>query len=119
VLARGPRAVIVKRGVLGAKLFTPAGTIAVPAHPATVVDPTGAGDAFAGAFIGRLAELRDDSEAAIRDAFACGAAAASITVESFGLDAILEAGRPELDRRAAWLDARSGTGQAGSLYEGR
>jgi len=119
VLARGPRAVIVKRGVLGAKLFTPEGTIVVPAHPATVVDPTGAGDAFAGAFLGRLAELRDDGEAALRDAFTHGAAAASITVESFGLDAIISARRPELDRRAAWLDARAGTGQAGSLYEGR
>ena len=119
VLARGPRAVIVKRGVLGAKLFTPEGTIVVPAHPATVVDPTGAGDAFAGAFLGRLAELRDDGEAALRDAFTHGAAAASITVESFGLDAIISARRPELDRRAAWLDARAGTGQGGSLYEGR
>jgi sugar/nucleoside kinase (ribokinase family) len=119
LLARGPRAVIVKRGVLGAKLFTPGATIAVPAHPATVVDPTGAGDAFAGAFLGRLAELRDAGDAAMRDAFTHGAAAASVTVEAFGLDAIVGVRRAELDRRAAWLDARAGTGQAAGLYEGR
>jgi len=93
--------------------------VAVPAHPATVVDPTGAGDAFAGAFLGRLAELRDAGEAAMRDAFTHGAAAASVTVESFGLDAIVGVRRAELDRRAAWLDARAGTGQAAGLYEGR
>jgi len=119
ILTRGPRAVIVKRGVLGAKLFTAARTIAVPAHPATVVDPTGAGDAFGGAFLGRLAALRSADEAALRDAFTHGAAAASITVEAFGLDAIAVAERAELDRRAAWLEARAGTGQAARLYEGR
>ena len=46
-------------------------------------------------------------------------AAASITVEAFGLNAIAVAERAELDRRAAWLDARVGTGQAARLYEGR
>jgi sugar/nucleoside kinase (ribokinase family) len=119
ILRRGPRAVIVKRGVFGALLVTPDATVSVPAHPATVVDPTGAGDAFAGAFLGRLAELTGADDAALRDAFSHGAAAASITVESFGVDAIVAADRAELDRRAARLDVRTGTGQAAPLYEGR
>ena len=60
----------------------------------------------------------------LRDAPGAGKAfeglpAASVTVESFGLDAIVGVRRAELDRRAAWLDARAGTGQAAGLYEGR
>jgi sugar/nucleoside kinase (ribokinase family) len=119
LIDRGPRAVIVKRGAAGATLFTPERTVTVPAHPTTVVDPTGAGDAFAGAFLGRLAALERDDGAALAEAFTHGAAAASITVESFGVDALVRASRPELDRRAAWVGARAGTGQAARLYEGR
>lgn len=119
ILDRGPRAVIVKRGAAGATLVTRALTVSVPAYPATVVDPTGAGDAFAGAFLGRLAGLRSADDAALREAFAHGAAAASVTVESFGVDALVRADRSELDRRAAWVDVRAGTGQAAPLYEGR
>ena len=119
ILERGLRAVIVKRGAAGATLATPERTVSVPAHPATVVDPTGAGDAFAGAFIGRLAALGSADDAALREAFAHGAAAASITVGSFGVDALVRAERSELDRRAAWVDARAGTGQAAPLYEGQ
>lgn len=119
ILGRGPRGVIVKRGVFGAWLVTAGGSVALPAHPATVVDPTGAGDAFAGAFLGRLAELGRSDDDAFRHAFSHGAAAASITIEAFGLDALVAAERAELDRRAAWLDVHAGTGQAARLYEGR
>jgi sugar/nucleoside kinase (ribokinase family) len=115
ILGRGPRAVIVKRGVFGALLVTAGAAVSVPAHPATVVDPTGAGDAFAGAFLGRLGELERADDPALRDAFTHGAAAASITVESFGVDALVGADRAELDRRAAWLDVQAGTGQATGL----
>ena len=52
---------------------------------------------------------------ALRDAFTHGAAAASVTVESFGIEALAGVERAELDRRAAWLDARMGTGQAAGL----
>ncbi|HEY8732685.1 MAG TPA: PfkB family carbohydrate kinase [Candidatus Limnocylindria bacterium] len=107
LLARGPRAVIVKSGAAGASLITPDAIRSVPAYPAAVVDPTGAGDAFAGAFLGRLAALPSADRVALRDAFAHGAAAASIALESFGVDALLRADRSELDRRAAWIDARA------------
>lgn len=119
IIDRGPRAVIVKRGAAGATFFTAALIVSVPAHPTKVVDPTGAGDAFAGAFLGRLAALERDDDATLLDSFLHGAAAASVTVESFGVDALMRATRPELDRRAAWLGARAGTGQAAPLYEGR
>jgi sugar/nucleoside kinase (ribokinase family) len=119
ILERGPRAVIVKRGRAGARLVTADGVTSVPAYPAKVVDPTGAGDAFAGAFVGRLATLNSDDGAALRDAFTHGAAAASVTVESFGADALVRADRSDLDTRAAWIAARAGTGQAAPLYEER
>jgi sugar/nucleoside kinase (ribokinase family) len=93
--------------------------MSVPAYPAKVVDPTGAGDAFAGAFVGRLATLNRDDGPALRDAFTHGAAAASVTVESFGVDALVRADRSDLDTRAAWIAARAGTGQAVPLYEER
>ena len=119
ILERGPRAVIVKRGRAGAMLVTAEGVGSLPAYPAKVVDPTGAGDAFAGAFVGRLATLDSDDGAALRDAFTHGAAAASVTVESFGVDALVRVDRSELDTRAVRLGARVGTGQAAPMYEER
>ena len=119
ILGRGPRAVIVKRGKAGATLVTPDGATSVPAYPAKVVDPTGAGDAFAGAFVGRLATLGNSDGAALREAFAHGAAAASVTVESFGVGALVRADRSDIDTRAAWIAARAGTGQAAPMYEGQ
>ena len=119
VRARGPRVVVVKRGGGGVALFTAAGMVAIPAYPAKVVDPTGAGDAFAGAFTARLAALGRADDAALRGALAHGAAAASFAIESFGVDALARATRRDLDARAGWLAARTGTGQAAPLYEGR
>jgi sugar/nucleoside kinase (ribokinase family) len=119
IVARGPRAVVVKRGAAGASLVTVDETVSAPAYPSKVVDPTGAGDAFAGAFLGRLARHERPDRAALTDAFAHGAAAASVTLESFGVDALVRVPRAELDRRAEWVVTRAGTGQAGPLYEGR
>jgi sugar/nucleoside kinase (ribokinase family) len=118
ILDRGTRAVIVKHGAAGATLHTSVATMTVPAYPATVVDPTGAGDALAGAFVGRLAELGGLDAVMLRDALAHGVAAASATLESFGVDALARADRRELERRAAWI-IRSGTGQGPPLYERR
>ncbi|MEA2661552.1 MAG: hypothetical protein QOH08_1124 [Chloroflexota bacterium] len=117
LLDRGTRAVIVKRGAAGATLYTSAATLTVPAYPTTVIDPTGAGDALAGAVLGRLAELGGIDVAALRDALTHGIAAASATCESFGVDALARADRRELERRAAIV--RSGTGQGDALYEDR
>ncbi|HEY8807504.1 MAG TPA: PfkB family carbohydrate kinase [Candidatus Limnocylindria bacterium] len=121
LLRRGPRAVIVKRGREGAVLVTAEGSLAIPAYPATVVDPTGAGDALAGAFTARLAALGRADGAALRDAVAYGMAAASFAIGSFSVSGLAAATREELEIRARWMVAHAGTGTApdAPLYEGR
>lgn len=108
-LTLGPRAVIAKRGPDGAALVTRNGAFAVPAYPVAVVDPTGAGDALAGAFAGRLARTGRDDEAALHDALVAGLAAASFAVEGFGLSALAAARPAERAGRHAWLAGRAGT----------
>lgn len=119
--ARGPRAVIVKRGPEGAVLVTAEGSVRLPAYPGAVVDPTGAGDALAGALTARLAALGRADDTALRDALAHGMAAASFAVGSFSVSALAGATREQLERRAGWVAerARSGTGARSALYEGR
>jgi cytidine kinase len=119
LVGRGPRAVIAKRGAGGATLVTRETAYALPAYPITPIDPTGAGDALAGALIGRLAQSGRDDDAGLRDALAAGMAAASFAVASFGVDALAAATRDDLVSRAAWLADHGGTGQAARLYEGR
>ena len=119
VLTRGPKAVIVKQGARGATLFTPSGAFTVPAYPAVTVDPTGAGDALGGAFLGRLARTGLAGDAGYRDALVAGVAAASVAVESFGVDALARASLADLEARGATLEGRSGTGSGAMLYEGR
>ncbi len=119
LVGRGPRAVIAKRGAGGATLITHEAAYALPAYPITPIDPTGAGDALAGGFIGRLAQNGLDDAAGLRDALAAGMAAASFAVASFGVDALAAATRDDLVSRAAWLADHGGTDQAGRLYEGR
>ena len=85
LLDLGPRAVVVKKGEHGALLIWPEGVFIAPAYPLEdVVDPTGAGDAFAGGFIGHLAQHGDLSVAAIKRAMIHGSVVASFTVEEFG-----------------------------------
>lgn len=115
VLGRGPSAVVVKRGASGASLFTASGAFTVPAHTGTTVDPTGAGDALGGGFIGRLARTGLTGDAGLRDALVAGIAAASLAVGSFGVDALARASLGELDDRAAALGRRSGTGAGARL----
>lgn len=104
VLAQGPRAVVVKKGDNGCCLFTNDGYFVAPAYPVrTVCDPTGAGDSFAGAFIGRLAREADYSDAALRRATLHGCAVASFTVESFSIERIRSLQTIELRRRLAEL----------------
>jgi sugar/nucleoside kinase (ribokinase family) len=96
----GPKFVIVKKGEHGAMLFSDDGIFVVPAYPtAEVVDPTGAGDSFAGGVLGYLAS--DDSlpPGRLRRAMAYGTVAASLTVEGFGLDRLLRTNRQEIDGR--------------------
>ena len=83
----GPRAVVIKRGDAGALLFHEGGVFAAPAFPLeNVVDPTGAGDSFAGGFMGWLAHQDDTSPATIRTAMILGSVLASFSVEDFSLD---------------------------------
>lgn len=83
----GPSAVVIKRGDAGALLFHEGGVFAAPAYPIeTVVDPTGAGDSFAGGFMGWLARMGGTTPADIRTALVLGSVLASYCVEDFSLD---------------------------------
>ena len=87
IRALGPSAVIIKRGDAGALLFHESGVFAAPAFPIeNVVDPTGAGDSFAGGFMGWLARTGSTSPQTIRTAMILGSALASFAVEGFSLD---------------------------------
>jgi sugar/nucleoside kinase (ribokinase family) len=85
ILSWGPKALIVKRGEYGAALFTADSYFAIPAFPLeSVFDPTGAGDTFAGGFMGYLASQEKLDEAAMRRAMIFGSVMASFNVEEFG-----------------------------------
>jgi sugar/nucleoside kinase (ribokinase family) len=87
IRALGPRAVVIKRGDAGALLFHEGGVFAAPAFPLeAVVDPTGAGDSFAGGFMGWLARAGGTTPADIRTAMILGSVLASFSVEAFSLD---------------------------------
>ena len=104
VLELGPDTLIVKKGEHGAIMFSEAGMFIVPAYPLEdVVDPTGAGDSFAGGFIGSLAETNSTDEASVRKAMLYGSVVASFGVESFGLDRFRSLTRAEIDDRLAAL----------------
>lgn len=84
---RGPRFVIVKKGEHGAILFTPTGAFFAPGYPLEeVFDPTGAGDAFAGGFMGALAQCGRIDDADLRRAVIYGSATGSFAVEKFSVD---------------------------------
>jgi len=95
ILALGPRAVVVKRGEYGSVLFTRSFSFWSPAFPFDeITDPTGAGDSFAGGFLGHLAESGSVDDRALRRATLHGTVCASFAVESFSVDGI-EAATPE------------------------
>ncbi|MGH7994997.1 MAG: PfkB family carbohydrate kinase [Opitutaceae bacterium] len=96
----GPKAVIIKKGGHGSVLFHRDGHFAVPAFPvAKFVDPTGAGDSYAGAMIGCLAAAGRTDFGALKRAMAYASAVASLTVESFSVDRLSGAGRKTVDLR--------------------
>lgn len=85
ILKRGPKQLVIKRGEYGALFFDESSTFFAPAYPLEdVIDPTGAGDTFAGAMIGHLARFGDVSHAGMRRAILAGSAAASFCVEAIG-----------------------------------
>jgi sugar/nucleoside kinase (ribokinase family) len=86
ILARGPKRVVIKQGEYGALLMEPGRTFYVPAFPLEeVFDPTGAGDAFAGGFMGYLARSGQTSPEAMRRAMVYGATMGSFAVAGFGV----------------------------------
>jgi sugar/nucleoside kinase (ribokinase family) len=101
IMAMGPRVVVVKQGEYGAALFTERGFFAIPAYPLeTVIDPTGAGDAFAGGLLGYLdAQGGAGDDAALRRAMAYGSAVASFWVEEFGCERAEHLTRDEIEER--------------------
>ena len=96
----GPETVIIKKGEHGAILFHEDGSFAIPAYPVTELrDPTGAGDSFAGALIGRLASRTALTFPLSSEAILYGTCVASLTVESFGCDRLESAGSSEIEKR--------------------
>jgi sugar/nucleoside kinase (ribokinase family) len=106
----GPSYVIIKKGEHGSILSGPKGLFLAPAFPlANVVDPTGAGDSFAGALLGYLACQTGPIERNLRPALIYGAAVASFWCEDFGLARATRITRRDIDRRARALQALTRT----------
>ena len=87
IIRFGPKTLIIKRGEYGAAMFTEKTVFAVPAYPVEkVVDPTGAGDSFAGGFMGCLSQKGIVNDTTLRQAVIYGSVMASFDVEAFSLD---------------------------------
>jgi sugar/nucleoside kinase (ribokinase family) len=100
VLDLGPKFVIIKKGEHGAMFLNAEETYVMPAYPvADVVDPTGAGDSFAGGFMGYLASVGKSDPASLKRAMAYGTVVASLNVEDFSLRRFQRTERDEIDRR--------------------
>jgi cytidine kinase len=104
ILQMGPKFVVVKKGEHGAILIHPEGSAVIPAFPiddANVVDPTGAGDSFAGGFMGYLAREGRFDFASLQKAMAYGTVVASFSLEAFGLDRMRTLKFDEITKRLA------------------
>jgi sugar/nucleoside kinase (ribokinase family) len=100
ILNWGPKALIIKRGEYGAALFTADSYFAIPAYPLEAVfDPTGAGDTFAGGFMGYLASQERLDEEAMRRAMIFGSVMASFNVEEFGTARVRRLTHDEINDR--------------------
>ncbi len=101
----GPRYVIIKKGEHGAILSSPKGMFVAPAYPLKkLVDPTGAGDSFAGGLMGHLATARGPIEANLRRAMIYGSVVASFCCEGFGLTRTTAIKRAHIDQRVRELE---------------
>ena len=100
VLSWGPKALVIKRGEYGVLMMNNQTMFGAPAFPLEdVFDPTGAGDTFAGGFVGYLAGSGDLSDAGIRKAIIFGSVMASFNVEKFSLNRLRELTFPEIQQR--------------------
>jgi len=101
IFKMGPKTLVVKRGEYGAMMVDKRGVFCVPAFPLEEPhDPTGAGDSFAGGFMGYLAGCGDKTDAALRRAMVYGSVMGSFAVEKFGLDRLRHLKRNEIHARA-------------------
>ncbi|MFN8117448.1 MAG: PfkB family carbohydrate kinase [Bacteroidia bacterium] len=100
ILAMGPKALVIKKGEHGALLFNKEEVFFAPALPLEdVFDPTGAGDSFAGGFIGYLAKTKDISFENMKRAIIFGSAMASFTVEKFGTERLIGLSQDDVSER--------------------
>ena len=100
ILAKGPKHLIIKRGEYGVLMFNQKQVFGAPAFPLEQVkDPTGAGDTFAGGFMGYLSATGNLSESAVRQAIIFGSVMASFTVEAFSLDRLRILDYKEIEAR--------------------
>ena len=100
IRALGPRTLVIKKGEHGVLMFSDEGSFAAPAYPLEdVFDPTGAGDTFAGGFVGYLAGAPERNEETLRRAVIMGSALASFCVEAFSIDRLVRLSRAEIDER--------------------
>ena len=100
IQAMGPKTLIVKRGEYGSVMFNSGGVFSAPAYPLEAVfDPTGAGDSFAGGFMGYLDNVRNFDEASLRQAIIFGSVMASFNVEDFSLNRMKSLDYKEIEGR--------------------
>src|SRR5215211_2307901 len=100
ILGWGPKALIIKRGEYGAALFTADSYFAIPAYPLeSVFDPTGAGDTFAGGFMGYLSSHEQVDDDTLRRAIIFGSVMASFNVEEFGTERVRRLTHEEINQR--------------------
>lgn len=100
ILRLGPKFVVIKKGEHGAMFFSEHETYVLPAFPTErVIDPTGAGDSFAGGLMGYLAAQQNFDPQTLKTAMAYGILVASFTVEDFSLERLQAIDRSDLDRR--------------------
>ena len=100
ILSFGPKMVIIKKGEHGALLFSNHSFFSAPAYPMeSIYDPTGAGDTFAGGFMGYLSKVRKINEPNVRKAIIYGSVLASYNVEDFSLNRLRRLTMDEIDRR--------------------
>jgi sugar/nucleoside kinase (ribokinase family) len=100
ILALGAKTLVIKRGEYGVLMITADSAFAVPAYPLeNVFDPTGAGDTFAGGFLGYLTSRREVSDREFRRAIIFGSVLASFTVEKFSLDRLREISIADIQER--------------------
>tara|TARA_B110001454_G_C12421580_1_gene309581 strand:- start:20 stop:487 length:468 start_codon:yes stop_codon:yes gene_type:complete len=109
LLSEGPKYVIIKRGENGSSLYSSKITKHLPAFKVSkFVDPTGAGDSFAGAAMGYLSRVNEINEDNLIVAMNYGSAVASITVEGFGTESIMNVKKEEVEKRFSILSGGPG-----------